>query len=126
MKQKDNKNEVQTRREFFKKAAKEVLPIISILSISCFPIQLSAESPVNSCKDDCFYVCGGCSRSCYEECEGQCKDGCFRTCTGRCDSTCQGNCKDDCVGNCFKTCQGGCQNSCSGSCSNSCAGSSKI
>lgn len=122
----DNKKEVQSRREFFKRAAKGVLPIVSALSISSIPIQLSAESPVNSCKYDCRFGCEGCSGSCYEECEGTCKDGCYSTCTGKCSGECQGNCKDDCVGNCFNTCQGGCQNSCSGSCSDSCAGSSKI
>ena len=122
----DDSIKIQTRREFFKKAARGALPILGAIALINAPIVVHAEEKVSmSCKYDCRFGCEGCTGSCYEECQGQCKDGCFRTCLGRCDNDCQGNCKGDCTGNCDKTCQGGCQNSCSGSCSDSCAGSSK-
>lgn len=124
----NDSKEIQTRREFFKRAAKGILPIIGSVAIVGMPIKIFAkEEPrmgCSGCKDECFLGCGGCAYGC-EGCTGTCNDGCQSTCVGGCSGECQGNCKDDCVGNCYKTCQGGCQNSCSGSCSDSCAGSSK-
>ncbi len=122
-----NIDEIQTRREFFKKATRRVLPIIiGGMTLSSLPtITNAAEMQILSCPGDCYRQCGWCSYNCYEECRGTCKDGCDSTCSGRCSGECHGNCKGDCTGNCNKTCQGGCQNSCSGSCSDSCAGSTK-
>lgn len=119
MKQKENKKEVQTRREFFKNAAKGLLPIIGVIAISGIPqIAVAKENAPMGCKNDACR--GGCENYCARGCDRACEDNCSGTCEG-----CQGNCRGDCVGNCYETCQGGCQKSCSGSCSDSCAGSSK-
>lgn len=114
----DDSKKIQTRREFFKKAAKRALPILGAIIVSGIPsVTLANEKVPTGCRNDCRTVC---EVTCSRGCDRACEDNCSGTCEG-----CQGNCYGDCVGNCKETCQGGCQNSCSGSCSDSCAGSSK-
>ncbi len=115
----DDSKKIQTRREFFKKAARGMLPIFGAIVLSGTPVaSYTKESHPMGCKNDACR--GGCENYCARGCDRACEDNCSGTCEG-----CQGNCYGDCVGNCKETCQGGCQNSCSGSCSDSCAGSSK-
>ena len=114
------KQELQTRREFFKKAAKGTLPVLGAIALSGVPI-ISIASERNPMECSCT---AGCQTACQRGCARDCYAACADSCSGRCKG-CQGNCYGDCVGNCKDTCQGGCQNSCSGSCQNSCAGSSK-
>ena len=67
----DNTNEkLQTRREFFKKAAKSVLPILGAIAFSHVPTILKAEPKIQmGCNGDCE---GGCDDSCYNSCRGYC------------------------------------------------------
>lgn len=95
MKSKKNE-ELQSRREFFKRAAKAALPIVGAVVLANAPIIAKAATP-----DDCKY---GCSSLCYSSCRGSCQYNCY---TG-----CQSNCRGGCSG----SCQGCCQASCSGSC----------
>lgn len=83
MDEKMKKNEeLQSRREFFKKAAKGALPILGAVVLANAPVISQATEA-----DRCYagYACtGGCSGSC----KGTCKFGC----TG-CSGSCKGTCK---------------------------------
>lgn len=91
---KNEKNgELQSRREFFKKAAKGMLPILGAVILANSPVLSSAmeKAPM------------GCSNGCYTECSGTCKGGCQtrceNVCTG-CGSACQNGCAVGCTGGC--------------------------
>lgn len=109
------KKDIHSRREFFKKATKTVLPIIGLFILSSPRQILQAKTP-HGCKSSYVDVGGGSCSSCYRTCKSSCSDAC---------TSCQGNCEGDCVGNCYTTCQGNCKGECSGSCHNSCSGSSR-
>lgn len=73
--EKKNKNEeIQSRREFFKKAAKGALPILGAVILANAPVIARATdsgAPM------------GCTGTCYGRCDGSCK-GCRYTCSGGC------------------------------------------
>ncbi len=85
MKSKQNNNgELQSRRDFFKNAAKAALPIIGAVMLSANPaIAKTIEAT------GCDYTC---KTSCQNDCYGSCKYGCKTTCKG----TCSGSCKNTC------------------------------
>ena len=86
--------ELQSRREFFKQAAKKVLPIIGAIALANVPLLSHAAEKANT---DCNY---GCSLSCSGGCKGTCRD------------TCSGACRDECLTGCLYTCRGGCEGGC--------------
>lgn len=89
---KTNKNEeFQSRREFFKKAAKSALPILAAVALASTPniIRAAENAPM------------GCS---YRNCEGGCSATCYGTCKGGCDTSCQTYCKGTCKGACSGKC----------------------
>jgi len=95
-------NETQSRREFFKEAARKALPIIGAVSLLSNPVIANAmENEVMSC-----------TSSCYNSCSGKCTDAC----TGRCKEGCSG---------CGTACQKGCSVGCTGTCSGHCSGKNK-
>ncbi|MCI6252526.1 MAG: Cys-Xaa-Xaa-Xaa repeat radical SAM target protein [Bacteroidales bacterium] len=100
---KNGKNEeLQSRREFFKKAAKRALPILGAIVLANAPVIANAaeEAPMG-----CNYFCsGGCSGSCGRSCSYGCYGGCKGGCSGACSYTCQNTCKGTCQGRC----SGGC------------------
>lgn len=63
-----NNKEIQTRREFFRKAAKRMLPIICTIAIFDIPsIAIArARSPMG-CDDGCH---ASCQRNCNRYCRG--------------------------------------------------------
>lgn len=70
---KKENNELQSRREFFKKAAKGALPILgfallggSLLS-SCTPDDDNNDTQIS---------CSDCSGTCYGSCSGECHQSC--------------------------------------------------
>lgn len=83
MDEKMKKNEeLQSRREFFKKAAKGALPILGAVLLANVPvISQAAEEPM------------GCKYGCSSYCVGSCKGSCDRLCSGNCFSGCQSGCK---------------------------------
>ena len=87
--EKNKKNEeLQSRREFFKKAAKSTLPILGAIALAGTPaIMKAVEVPMGCSADGCSATC---ATSCYNGCKGSCKG-----CTG-CNTTCQGFCKYGC------------------------------
>lgn len=105
---KDKKNnEMQSRRAFFKKAAKSVLPLVAGGVLASAPAIAKAEKTPSGCQWDCSYSCrGGCQ-------------GCTGACTGGCSGRCLGSCTNVCT-SCLTGCQGGCYSGCKGSCHYSC------
>lgn len=88
METKNKKNEeLQSRREFFKKAAKGVLPILGAVVLGNMPLKVSASSSDSTGCTTCYGGCYGCTGSCA----GRCTDACTN-CSGTCQGTCRGMC----------------------------------
>lgn len=91
MKEKNEMEELQTRREFFKEASRKALPLLALTAIgstilaSCEKESTSTSSRVSSSSSS---GCKGCSGSCSSSCSGDCDGGC----TNNCDSLCGGDC----------------------------------
>lgn len=84
--------ELQSRREFFKKAAEKALPVLGAIVVAGSPIiaQAAAKGPMGC--EGCTGICTGCRGGCTGNCGG---------CTGCTGCT-------SCTGNCYGTCKGGC------------------
>jgi len=84
----ENKNreeELQSRREFFKKAAKAALPILGAVVLSGAAPQIlnAATTPSNCSGDNCSYTCQtSCARACRGTCFATCADSCYKSCNG--------------------------------------------
>lgn len=78
MKKRKKNEELQSRREFFKSAAKGALPILAFTVLG--------SSLLTSCGDDD-------------------KNGCGKSCSGSCDDGCTNNCDDLCGGDCWAYCE---------------------
>ncbi|MDR0431378.1 MAG: hypothetical protein LBH58_13010 [Tannerellaceae bacterium] len=143
-----NKDELHSRREFFKKAAKRTLPVFGFIVFG------GSFTACSDPKDDDFWLeleeeedpgCKDCSASCTgttkassgggtcSECGSTCTAGCRGTsqsviCTG-CGSTCSSGCKGttktvcgDCTIMCASSCAYGCKSACGGNCVGLCSG----
>lgn len=93
MDKKMNNEELQSRREFFKKAAKATLPMIAAVALASAPAIVNAAEATPM----------GCSSGCYTTCSATCKG----TCVGGCNSKCSG-CGTACGHGCATGCSGGC------------------
>lgn len=71
-------NKIQSRREFFKNAAKSVLPILGCMMLpgSIMAHEFVSEEAPQSCNGSCY---GLCTTTCTNGCKGQCK-GCKGSC----------------------------------------------
>lgn len=76
--------ELQSRREFFKNAAKGALPILGAVLLASAPVVTNAAETTVS----------GCGMSCKGTCLGSCRVGCGTSCKGFCKTTCGGGCKN--------------------------------
>jgi CXXX repeat radical SAM target protein len=97
MENKKNDDGLQSRRDFFKKAAKSALPILGAIVLAGAPQILKAteKNPMG-----CNYGCAGaCNTQCY---------GCLYSCNRVCAESCNYNCRDGCKGGCKGTCSGSC------------------
>ena len=93
MEKKSKNEELQSRRQFFKRAAKGALPILGAIALSQMPILSQAHEAQNEmgCNWSCSGGCSGsCSSSCGYGCSGSCKGGCGG-CKGACRSSCSGS-----------------------------------
>lgn len=88
----DKNEELQSRRSFFKNAAKGALPIIGAIALAHMPAIANAGE-----------VISGCGGNCSTNCTGEC--------IGNCAGTCKANCQNSCNGGCIGTCKAFCQNS---------------
>lgn len=88
---KDNRqnNELQTRRDFFKKAARISLPIIGLVALNMIPFRVSANG--YDCRSQCVGSCGAACTSCWTGCTG-CKGNCRHNCEGGCKGGCREGC----------------------------------
>lgn len=80
MEEKKRKDEeLQSRREFFKNAAKKALPFVAAIAMASNPIVAKAmeEAPMG-CKHGCTAVCS------TSACQGTCSGGCRFTCEHGC------------------------------------------
>lgn len=77
MEKKEKREELQSRREFFKKAAKSALPILGAIVLANAPgIANAAEDAPMGCNYGCTTTCiGSCKGAC-----SSCSHGCARTC----------------------------------------------
>lgn len=95
MDEKKRKNEeLQSRREFFKKAAKGALPILGAVLLANVPMLSHAmeEAPMGckeACRASCAFRCEGCLNSCARSCTS-CSDGCASGCHRNCYTGCNG------------------------------------
>lgn len=98
----ENREELESRRQFFKKAAKAALPILGAALLSNVPlITKAAESGGEYCEYGCSYSCSGsCAGRCTGTCSGGCKGGCGGACSYSCQNTCKGRCQGSCSGGC--------------------------
>lgn len=93
---KQNKNEeLQSRRQFFKKAAKATLPILGAIVATNLPFVSRAANATPagycpSCSNDCM-------TECLYHCVSNCYSTCLNTCTGSCNGTCVLTCKNYCT-----------------------------
>ncbi|MDE6633825.1 MAG: Cys-Xaa-Xaa-Xaa repeat radical SAM target protein [Bacteroidaceae bacterium] len=89
---KNNKNnaELQSRREFFKNAAKSALPILGAIMLTNAPAIMRATEAQCDCSGACMGYCKG---TCKGSCDGACMGGCKGTCQSSCSYGCQGSCK---------------------------------
>lgn len=97
---KGKNNEVQSRRDFFKKVAKGALPILGAVVLSSVPVLAKAEPVSMGCHDDgCSHSCAtSCARACRGKCNAVCQDSCYNNCSGSCKNSCMGSCKGSCRG----------------------------
>lgn len=83
MEKKMNNEELQSRREFFKKAVKGVLPVLGVVVLG--PSILSScdttpNKPTSSCGSSCKALCRNtCSLTCAASCNQGCKSNCARS-----------------------------------------------
>lgn len=84
MENKKKNEELQSRREFFKKAAKGALPILGAIMLAGAP-QLSKAAKAMGCTID------ACTGTCMGTCKGTCRTGCQATCYHGCYSKCYGS-----------------------------------
>lgn len=93
--------ELQSRREFFKQAAKAALPVVGAAIMASVPfVKSEAANSCSSCGGGCSK---GCTTSCGTNCAGRaagygprslcetCKTACTG-CTGGCSGACKGTC----------------------------------
>lgn len=86
-----NDNELMNRRRFFKKTAKEILPMLGTFVAAPTVIM----STLTSCGPD---GCDGCEAACQDDCEGACTNACEQNCSYSCKETCEGGCSSTCEG----------------------------
>ena len=93
MKEQNEKEGLQSRREFFRNAAKAALPVLGAIVLAGAPSIIKAAESNSQC--DCS---GACSGTCIGSCKGTCDGACSFTCKGSCEGTCDGACSFGCKG----------------------------
>ena len=104
--------ELQTRREFFKKASKKTLPFLGAVVLG----PAISLTTLTSCG------CDGCEAACMDNCEG----GCVGSCQGSATSSTCSDCSSSCSGSSTNAPCSNCANSCSGTCNNTCTNSAAV
>ena len=81
-------DKLYSRRDFFRKSANRVLPVLLLASIPAIDVVAKAapQDCEGSCKGDCRGTCRG-------TCRGLCAVGCGGACSGTCKYTCNKYCE---------------------------------
>lgn len=108
----NNKKEILSRRDFFKRGISKTIPFLVCASI---PSILTSCSPEDDEPFGGDSFCNECSNSC----EGSCYTTCSTTCEGNSQSSSCSGCSNSCSGDCAESCGNSCGNNCSSSCKNS-------
>ena len=86
----ENYKETQTRRQFFKEAARKTLPIFGAMALINNPVIARTLHVVsNDCNNS------SCTNSCIDVCRNSCNTMCHKGCKG-CNGSCEGSCLDSC------------------------------
>lgn len=94
---KDEKRELLHRREFFKKAAKGILPIVAAIVVPSIFTSCGGgdDDDITGCMD-CSGTCASdCSSSCVGQSSSSTCSNCANNCTGGCDTSCSNTCKNN-------------------------------
>lgn len=106
-----DKQDVYSRREFFKKACGKVLPAIC-LTVSSYHLLGCMSSKVIEHKTDSKLQNStspaSCNSGCQASCRGLCRIGCGGSAKGSCEG-CSTSCKHTCPGACYNACGGSCK-----------------
>ena len=108
---KKKNNELQSRREFFKKAAKGALPILGAVLLASSPI-------ISKASEECLTYCNHCNSNCTNGCRTGCHRGCGNDCFIACKSSSSSHGGPACA-TCMYACMG-CKGGCNGTCMSSC------
>ena len=74
MKEENKNEELKSRRDFFRNAAKAALPILGAIALSNVPLISKATETEMGCFNSCSNSCGGgCEGSCQWGCQGSCR-----------------------------------------------------
>lgn len=116
--EKNKKEELISRRSFFKRGISRVLPVLVCATIPTFVASCGPDEPTCSeCADSCN---ANCSTGCYTSCDSSSKSSICSSCASNCEgsstSTTCSSCANDCTGNCNNSCGSSCGNNCSSSC----------
>ena len=85
MSNKKQNEELQSRREFFKKAAKAALPVVGAVVLASMPSDIFAMNRTGC--NGCSGACSSCTGSCKGDCTTSCHVGCVGICSGSCEGT---------------------------------------
>lgn len=94
--EKNKKDELQSRRQFFKNAAKGILPILGAIALANMPLLSNAEGLEAT-------GCNGCASSCMASCKGTCNGGCKSSCKYECSGGCKTGCRNTCKNSCYRS-----------------------
>lgn len=82
------KEELQSRREFFKSAAKAALPVLGAVVLASTPALAQV------CRCNSLQAPSGPKRG--SNCGSTCSGGCVGSCEGTCSATCNAQCRNSC------------------------------
>ena len=85
--EKKKNEELQSRREFFKKAAKGALPILAAVVLAGAPSIMKATEVSMGCNSGCTTHCDGTCKGTCEACKHGCSNSCMSGCTNGCKRT---------------------------------------
>lgn len=118
MSNKNSNEELQSRREFFKKAAKAALPVLGAMVFANTPLWGQTGAPrggfFQAQRTDCQDCTGSCMGGCQGSCKGTCQGSCQGSNTagnpngGSCNYGCTNSCAGGCTGTCYRTCNTSC------------------
>ena len=117
MEEKNKNEEILSRRGFFKKATKGVLPIMGVMALGSNLVSCNIFEPDNPDEGGGSDGSGGSSG-----CGGSCKNYCGGDCTASCQSECKGLSQWKNIQSCGGSCSGFCNTGCKGTCMSTCKG----